>query len=433
MPIYSNLLDIVTQEQKIRESQVVNNLRTAEIDQIHRANQAADLTRQTNQALQLAQDQRDAANTPTTPQTADDGTPVANLDPVKQQVQQAQKDYDTYSELARGQRRAGVDAKDAEVRAQAAEQALFHSTHLMFEQQKEKAKNIASMAGAVAPDGSNVGNVVAQIDRLVPRWSKTADLDRDLMGNVVWGKHTQTALAQTQQAGETANQQVIAQQKALELKQQQARLEFDKTEAIRKETESKRTDERAREGIKVRERAETRLEGAANVAKFKEPSATEVKDTAEMLKASNEGLSATDAKIAARDMLNKTNDLLRLNSAKVEAGEYSREDAVAEAQQWVGAKIKTLEPGKPMVPHFFSANEPAVPAKTKYDRTANAALEAAGVPELGVKLGKAGVSFSITPDKGLILSDPATANAGIALLPVGTKFVGPDGKSYTKK
>jgi hypothetical protein len=135
-------------------------------------------------------------------------------------------------------------------------------------------------------------------------------------------------------------------------------------------------------------------------------------------------LTVADTKAAARDYLGKTQDLIRQGK--------TREEAQAEAQDFINSKIQTGTPGKPYVAHWLEPNEPEVKAVLgKYDRSAK--VYEAGTPDLAKALDKAGVSFSIHGDKGVIFSDLATADKGIALLTPGTVFTGPDGKQYKKK
>lgn len=428
MAIYSDLLDIVGREQTIRNAQGLNSLRAAETQQIQKQGELADETRKTVRAAQLAQDAVDAANTPTTPQTAPDGSPVAALDPDRQAQQRAARDVAAYSAEAAALRRSGAaDPKmiaDAELRASQAQQNQFHYSNLLWDKQKQKAKDLASMAGAVNPDGSNVGNVIARIDEIVPSWSKKADLDRDLMGNPVWGKHTQDALASTQKAGATANEQIKAQQQQARIKFDEQRLAQERVREARLERESKQRDSLARDGLALRQRQQTRLEKKDTQAKPEPIREGDVKDEAARIKQDNPTLTVADTKAAARDYLGKTQDLIRQGK--------TREEAQAEAQDFINAKIQTGTPGKPYVSHWLSPNEPEVKGVPgKYDRGAK--TFDASTPDLAKALDKAGVSFSIHGDKGVIFSDPATADKGIALLTPGTVFTGPDGKQYKKK
>jgi hypothetical protein len=321
------------------------------------------------------------------------------------------------STLANLRRVGGADSKriaDLETRMFQSQQMAFHNDNLLDKQSEEKAHKLSATAGAINDDGSNVVGVVNALDRIAPGWSKNADLNRDLMGNPAWGKQTQDAIAQANAAGQTAVAQLQAKTAKNRVAQEAAQLEFQKTEATRKENESVRKDSLARDALEVRSRAETRLENTVKAGKVPEPKEKEVQATADKLRQDNPGLNGVDAKVAAQDYYGKLNDLLRSGTP--------REDAQAQAQTYVKAKIETIEPGKPLVKsNFFGmGGSPAVPAKVKYNRE--------GVPELAQALDKAGVSYSLTPgEKGVILSDAKTADKGIALLPPGTVYTGPDG------
>jgi hypothetical protein len=437
MAIYADLLSIVGKEQEIRNAQGINSLRAVETEQIQKQSQLADESRRAIREAQLAQDAADAANKTTTPQTAPDGSPVAALDPTAQAAANAARDYKAYSAEAAALRRSGAaDPKmlaDAELRATQAMQNGFHYQNLMWDKQREKAKNLASLAGAVNPDGSNVGNVVARIDEVVPSWSKKADLDRDLMGNVVWGKHTQDALASTQKAGATANEQITAQQQQARIKFDERKLELEKQKETRREKEAVQRDSLARDGLALRERQQSRLEKNDTRAKPTPIKEADVKDEGARIKQDNPTLTDADAKAAARDFLSKTNELIQQGK--------SREDAQFEAQNWINAKIETGVAGKPYVSHFFGADEPGqekVPGKYNRAKTVG---EAAGpptpaempMPEIAGKLNKAGVGFSVDATAGVFnFPDAKTANKGIDMLPTGATFIGPDGKTYKK-
>ena len=428
MAIYSDLLDIVGKEQAIRNAQGMNSLRAVETEQIQKQSALADEARKVMRDAQLAQDAADAANRVTTPQTAPDGSPVAETDPDRQAQQRAARDVAAYTAEAAALRRSGgADPKmiaDAELRASQAQQNQFHFSNLLWDKQKQKAKELASLAGAVNPDGSNVGNVVSRVDEIVPGWSKKADLDRDLMGNVVWGKHTQDALASTQKAGATANEQLTIQQRQAQLKFDEQKLEQARTRETRLEKESTQRDSFSRDGLALRQRQQDRLEKKDTQAKPEPIREGDVKDEAARIKQDNPTLTVVDTKAAARDYLGKTQDLIRQGK--------TREEAQAEAQDFINAKIQTGTPGKPYVSHWLSPNEPEVKGVPgKYDRGAK--TFDADTPDLAKALDKAGVSFSIHGDKGVIFSDPATADKGIALLTPGTVFTGPDGKQYKKK
>ena len=376
MAIYSDLLDIVGKEQTIRDMQGRNSLHAAQTEQIQKQSALQDEARKIMREAQLARDAADTANQPTTPQTAPDGSPVAALDPTTQAIQNGQRDYRAYSAEAAALRRSGAaDPKaivDAELRAHQAYQQMFHYQNLAFDQQKEKAKRLSAMAGAVNPDGSNVGNVVSRVDEIVPGWSKKADLDRDLMGNVVWGKHTQDALASTQRAGASANEQIIAQQRQAQIKFNESKLELDRQKEIRLEKDSRQKDSLARDGLALRERQQKRLEGKDASPKAEPIRAADVKDEAARIKQDNPTLTEPDSKAAARDYLGKTQDLMRQGR--------SREDAQTEAQAFINSKIEAGTPGKPYVSHWFEPDEPAVPkVPGKYKR--GSAAEAPVVQE----------------------------------------------------
>lgn len=443
MAIYPDLLEIVGKEQEIKQSQTLNDFRNIQIEQARRNMAMQDSTRQIVRDAQLAADQADNQNRPTTPQTAADGTTPPPPDPVVQAQTAAMRIATRYDAEAAALRRSGTAdpaaIKEAELRAEQAQTALWHATTSVFEQQKEKSKRLASYAGAVMPDGSNVKGVVDKIDEIVPGWSKHADLDKDLMGNVTWGAHTQAALATTQKMGQTANEQATVDQQKARLafeKQQEANRQLRET---RLETESRRRDALARDGLDLKEREFKARQDRADPALKNTPiREADIKDEAARIKQDNPTLTEPDSKAAARDYLSKINELMRNNAARVKAGDYTREDAQLEAQNFINTKIETGSPGKPYVSHWFSADEPGRDAsKGKYNRSKQGGGDMGPVDmpaEAAAALGRTGAKFSLDASTGVVtFPDAATANKGIAALPEGATFIGPDGKTYKKK
>lgn len=438
MPLYDNFLELAGTKAKIanleadtQDKAAQGALRLAQADAYEKNAKVDEATRAAAKKAQDAEDAAAKANAP---------VPVADQDPLTQQITAAQKDIKAQTALAAEIRRSGGDQKLADQAMDAANRArdtLFHNMNLKFTADKEKAKDLAAAAGSVAPDGSNVRQVVAQVERVAPGWTKNMDLDTDLMGNVVWGKKTQKALATTQQQGVTAKDQLELQHKALLAKmtaEENARkAKADQQRAI----DSDRRDSLARDKLEVdRERlSDTKEERAARRAE-REAKAADKTTKERTPKAPTEGavkalvpalakefeLSAEDAALAARDYAVKVEEQLAKGD--------SREAAEAAGLELVRSRHR---PGQKSTKKFFGlVGEDGKPATYQKFGEAKPGGYEEGTPETAIALDKAKVPFSM--EGGVYkFTDAAKADAGIALLPKGTVFVGPDGKKYKKK
>lgn len=367
MPIYDNILaiqgigaknDLLVQQ--VEESKQHAMLYGQQAKLLDEKAQLDQTTRAAAQAAQLASDRaiqsdiatRDANDPRLTPESAMQSriTP----DPLAVAISEGMQTVQSQKALASEIRRRGGDdaaAQKAEQAAAQAQAALVHNMNLQQDRQKDTAKNVASAAGSFLPDGSNVAQVQAKLDALLPGWMKQAaasgNIDTDPTGTFLLpGKKTQAFLSTMQQEGIKAEDQI---------KNRQARMNADHQEAVlrqRKLEEDGRNQRQAQEQILAREghvirkdeekgrnvRHERTAEDKAKEQKI--PTKDEVEATASQFETHPDfKLPVEDAKAAAYDYHHKVNELMHSNRELVKKGEYTRTTAEMEAREYVKGKV----------------------------------------------------------------------------------------------
>ncbi len=347
------------------ESQVGENKARATLmtKQAELLGEDAALQKQTREASQAAQAAADDAMKAVTPESTaaliENPTQVAIRDSM-QQIQQ-------YRSQAQAVRRSGGDGRTAEKYEQlavSAEQSLAHNMNLAFNQQKETAKNVASVAGSVLPDGSNVRQVQAELTRLNPNWMRNANVDTvdDIYGNqhLLWGKNTQKYLASMQQQAVTAEKQLDARQKAMDLAFREKQLAATEVERKRVEAREDRKAILARDKLDVddenkdEDRAD-RKQARADRAQDRADRAEERRVAKETKAAETKEKAPVNAEVKATTTMFQKDPQIKLGPAQAEAAAWAyhrkvnelvakgtpREEAETKARDMVVSRIET--------------------------------------------------------------------------------------------
>jgi hypothetical protein len=471
MPVFDTILNLAKTQAEISNMNMLTGLHAQQIQQYQLLNDQAQKSRMIAREYD-AQVAAQQAGAPGQPGQQAAGLGDANggveanpqLQAVSTMYQQAQKDYLYHKGMANALRAKGGKLDLAEKyddNARQARQDMAAAQLRLLQQRKEMLQEVGGLAGTA--DENNFPQVRARMDYLQPGWDRGQDVDfSPLDGRVTWGPRTAKVLTTIGNGAMTRHQQVDAslrQQTIDNTTEHDADLadEYASRDAARKAR-----DVAARDNIDLKERRlDDQEDGtiggrrttagtkAAKAAVPKEPTATEVKETAANF-ANEDGLtdlSDADRKVASRDFLRYRNQVQAKNP------DMDPQQADNEAMAFVKTRIKPGADGQQTWSWYnpFHWGEPTKVGATKpgYSKTGNGAAPGKGATAtpsqtqgddaLGTKLAAVGLSG----DKGVRVQDGKVTTDGggpvpIAnddqynLLPSGTVFIGPDGKKRTK-
>jgi hypothetical protein len=432
MSVYAEVLGLVNGEQDIASKQTLNQLRMAQIAKDNNQIAIDQQTRKISQAFEDSQ-QRAADNAagqpvgPPTPPQGIDANP--QIQAIQQQVNRAQQDYQYHSQLAAALRRGGGDLKLAQQyddNAANAMKIVEQGQLRLLAERKVAVQEVGSLAGTATPD--NFDQVRQQLDAQIPGWDRKLDVDISPLagGATVWGPRTQKALQTLANTSLTRYQQLEDQHnQAGELLRQQSN-ETQRAEITSRGQERQSRDMARRERIDRDDRRDAARDARdaakdTNAARVKEPAAKEV-DAQTPVLARDLNLSATDAKAASYDYL-------RYRNTEMAQGR-SQDDAENAALSFVKSRVQPgdnydaspwWKPGKDMQQKAGTYSKQKAPEDS--DLTLMKRLDIAGI---GAQVTKG----KVTGTDGAPVS--ITTDAQFALLPSGTTFVGPDGKTRRK-